>query len=135
MYFYLLFAIPPLILGLIAKHWVEKSFEAGSKVSTSSGMTGAEVSRRLLQSGGLDNIGVEGIGGQLTDHYDPRAKVMRLSAPVANSTSVAAVAVAAHETGHAFQDAKRDFWFRARTSIVPAVSFASNAWMGVLLLG
>ena len=133
--FYLLFAIPPLILGLIAKRWVERSFEAGSKVSTSSGLTGADVSRRLLESGGLTNVGVEAIGGQLTDHYDPRAKVMRLSAPVGNSTSVAAVAVAAHETGHAFQDAKGDFWFRARTAIVPAVSLASNAWMGVLLLG
>ena len=131
---YLLFAIPPLILGLLAQHWVKRSFEEGSKVRTHSGLTGAQVCRRLLESGGL-NVGVESIGGQLTDHYDPRAKVMRLSEPVGNSSSVAAVAVAAHETGHAFQDAKGEFSFRLRTAMVPAVNFASNAWVMVLFLG
>jgi uncharacterized protein len=134
MFFYLLFAIPPLILGLLAQQWVTRSFNEGSKVRTSSGMTGAQVCRRLLESGGL-NVGVESIGGQLTDHYDPRAKVMRLSQPVGNSTSVAAVAVAAHETGHAFQDAKGDASFRLRTAIAPVVGFASNWWMMVLILG
>src|SRR5205085_4950387 len=89
-------------------------FAKGSKVHTSSGMTGAQVSRRLLDSGGL-NVGIELIPGQLTDHYDPRAKVMRLSQPVGSSDSVAAVAVAAHETGHAFQDAKGDTSFRLRS--------------------
>jgi Zn-dependent membrane protease YugP len=92
------------------------------------------VCRRLLDSGGLQ-VGVEQIGGRLTDHYDPRAKVMRLSQPVATSDSVAAVAVAAHETGHAFQDAKGDTSFRLRSAIVPAVGFASNAWFYVLLAG
>jgi Zn-dependent membrane protease YugP len=134
MFFYLMFAIPPMIVGLIAQHWVTRTFQEGSKVRTASGMTGAEVCRRLLDSGGLQ-VGVEGIAGQLTDHYDPRAKVMRLSQPVGNSTSVAAVAVAAHETGHAFQDAKGDAAFRLRTAIVPVASFASNAWFYVLLAG
>jgi len=134
MYVYLLFAIPPLLLGLAAQQWVNRQFAAGSKVRTSSGLTGAQVSRRLLDSGGL-NVGIEGIPGQLTDHYDPRAKVMRLSQPVGNSDSVAAVAVAAHETGHAFQDAKGDLPFRLRSAMVPAVSLASQWWMGVLLLG
>jgi Zn-dependent membrane protease YugP len=133
-YVYLLFAIPPLLLGLAAQQWVNRQFAAGSKVRTSSGMTGAQVSRRLLDSGGLD-VGIEGIPGQLTDHYDPRAKVMRLSGPVGNSDSVAAVAVAAHETGHAFQDAKGDLSFRLRSAMVPAVSLASQWWMGVLFLG
>ena len=91
-----------------------------------SGLTGAQVSRRLLDSGGLTNVGVESIGGSLSDHYDPRGKVMRLSEPVGNSSSIAAVAVAAHETGHAFQDAKRDASFRLRSSLVPAVGFASQ---------
>jgi uncharacterized protein len=131
---YLLFAIPPLLLGLAAQQWVNRQFAEGSRVRTTSGMTGAQVSRRLLDSGGL-NVGIEAIPGQLTDHYDPRAKVMRLSQPVGNSDSVAAVAVAAHETGHAFQDAKGDTWFRIRSAMVPAVSFASQWWMGVLLLG
>ena len=131
---YLLLAIPPLLLGFAAQQWVKRQFAAGSKVRTSSGLTGAQVSRRLLDSGGL-NVGIELIGGQLTDHYDPRAKVMRLSQPVANSDSVAAVAVAAHETGHAFQDAKGDASFRLRSAMVPAVSLASQWWMGVFLLG
>ena len=83
------------------------------------------MSRRLLDSGGL-NVGIENIGGSLSDHYDPRDKVMRLSEPVGNSRSVAAIAVAAHETGHAFQDAKHDASFRLRSSLVPAVGFASK---------
>ena len=131
---YLLLAIPPLLLGFAAQQWVKRQFAAGSKVRTSSGLTGAQVSRRLLDSGGL-NVGIEPIGGQLTDHYDPRAKVMRLSQPVGSSDSVAAVAVAAHETGHAFQDAKGDTSFRLRSAMVPAVSLASQWWMGVFLLG
>jgi Zn-dependent membrane protease YugP len=131
---YLLLAIPPLLLGFAAQQWVKRQFAEGSKVRTSSGLTGAQVSRRLLDSGGL-NVGIELIGGQLTDHYDPRAKVMRLSQPVGNSDSVAAVAVAAHETGHAFQDAKGDASFRLRSAMVPAVSIASQWWMGVFLLG
>jgi Zn-dependent membrane protease YugP len=134
MYHYLLLAIPPLLLGFAAQQWVNRQFAEGSKVRTSSGLTGAQVSRRLLDSGGL-NVGIELIGGQLTDHYDPRAKVMRLSQPVGNSDSVAAVAVAAHETGHAFQDAKGDASFRLRSAMVPAVSIASQWWMGVFLLG
>ena len=134
MYVYLLIAIPPLLVGLAAQQWVNRQFAKGSKVHTSSGMTGAQVSRRLLDSGGL-NVGIELIPGHLSDHYDPRAKVLRLSQPVGNSDSVSAVAVAAHETGHAFQDAKGDASFRLRSAMVPAVSLASQWWMGVLFLG
>jgi uncharacterized protein len=131
---YVLFAIPPMIAGFIAQQWVVRTFNDASKIRTASGLTGTEVCRRLLDSGGLQ-VGVEQIGGRLSDHYDPRAKVMRLSQPVATSDSVAAVAVAAHETGHAFQDAKGDASFRLRSAIVPAVGFASNAWFYVLLAG
>lgn len=134
MFFYLMFAIPPMIVGLIAQHWVTRTFNEGSKVRTASGMTGAEVCRRLLDSGGLQ-VGVEGIAGQLTDHYDPRAKVMRLSQPVGNSTSIAAVAVAAHETGHAFQDLRHEAGFRLRGAFVPAFGFASNLAFPLILLG
>jgi Zn-dependent membrane protease YugP len=130
----LLFFIPPLIAGLLAQAWVKRAFEQGSKVPTASGVTGTEVCRRLLDSGGL-NVGVEQIGGSLSDHYDPRAKVMRLSQPVANSTSVAAVAVAAHETGHAFQDARHEALFTVRGSLAPAVGFASQAWFPLAMLG
>jgi uncharacterized protein len=132
---YLLFAIPPLILGLLAQSWVQRTFAEGSKVRAASGLTGEQVCRRLLDSGGLSNVGVDRIAGSLTDHYDPREKVMRLSEPVGGSSSVAAIAVAAHETGHAFQDAKGDPSFRLRSAIVPAVGFASQAWMFVLIAG
>jgi Zn-dependent membrane protease YugP len=135
MLFYLYFALPPMLLGLAAQAWVKRSFAAGSQVRAASGMTGAQVSRRMLDTGGLNGVQVEGIAGRLTDHYDPRTKVMRLSAPVGGSDSVAAVAVAAHETGHAFQDAGREAGFRLRGSLVPATGFASQLWFPVFLIG
>ena len=73
-YWYILFAVPPLVLGLAAQAWVKRAFAEGSKVAASSGLTGAQVSRQMLDSGGLQNVTVEGIAGQLSDHYDPRDK-------------------------------------------------------------
>jgi uncharacterized protein len=134
-YWYILFAVPPIVLGLAAQAWVNRAFRDGSKIQAASGLTGAQVSRQMLDSGGLQAVSVEGIQGQLTDHYDPRSKTMRLSAPVGNSNSVAAVAVAAHETGHAFQDAGHETGFRLRGSLVPATGFASQAWFPIFLLG
>src|SRR4249919_2438841 len=89
----------------------------------------------MLDSGGLQNVTVEGIAGQLSDHYDPRDNTMRLSEPVGNSNSVAAVAVAAHETGHAFQHARGEAGFKLRGSLVPAAGFASQAWFPIFLFG
>jgi len=132
---YLLFAVPPLLLGLVAQSWLKRTFAEGSRIPSHSGLTGAQVSRRLLDSGGLGNVGIEPISGQLSDHYDPRAKVMRLSQPVGNQTSIAAVAVAAHETGHAFQDSRGEAFFRLRGAIVPVVNIASQGWYVVLLAG
>ena len=132
---YLLFAVPPLLLGMVAQAWLKRSFAEGSRIPSHSGLTGAQVSRRLLDSGGLSNVGIEPISGQLSDHYDPRGKVMRLSPQVGNQTSVAAVAVAAHETGHAFQDSRGETFFRMRSAIVPAVNIASQGWYFVLLAG
>jgi uncharacterized protein len=135
MYFYLLLAVPPLIAGLAAQAWVRRTFTEASKIPAVSGMTGAEVSRRMLDAGGLTNVSVEGISGQLSDHYDPRTRTMRLSPPVGGSSSVAAVAVAAHETGHAFQDAGHEAGFRFRGALVPATGFASQAWFPIFLIG
>jgi uncharacterized protein len=135
MLFYLYFAIPPLIAGLLAQAWVRRSFAEGSKVQAVSGLTGAQVSRRMLDSGGLGNVSIEGIPGNLSDHYDPRGRVMRLSPAVGGSSSVAAVAVAAHETGHAFQDARHEAGFRVRGSLAPATGFASQAWFPIFLVG
>jgi uncharacterized protein len=135
MYFYILLAVPPLIAGLAAQAWVRRTFTEASKIPAVSGMTGAEVSRRMLDAGGLTNVGVEGISGELSDHYDPRTGTMRLSPPVGGSSSVAAVAVAAHETGHAFQDAGHEAGFRFRGALVPATGFASQAWFPIFLIG
>jgi uncharacterized protein len=135
MYFYLLLAVPPLIAGLAAQAWVRRTFTEASKVPAVSGVTGAEVSRRMLDAGGLSNVSVEGISGELSDHYDPRTQTMRLSPPVGGSSSVAAVAVAAHETGHAFQDANHEAGFRFRGALVPATGFASQAWFPIFLIG
>jgi len=85
MLFYLYFLIPPLIAGLLAQAWVRRAFADGSKVEAVSGLTGAQVSRRMLDEGGLSDVSVEGISGELSDHYDPRTKTMRLSQPVGGS--------------------------------------------------
>jgi uncharacterized protein len=135
MLFYLYFLIPPLIAGLLAQAWVRRTFAAASKVQAVSGMTGAEVSRRMLDGGGLNEVRVEGIEGNLSDHYDPRNRTMRLSPAVGGSNSVAAVAVAAHETGHAFQDAQHELGFRFRGALVPATGFASQAWFPIFFIG
>jgi Zn-dependent membrane protease YugP len=135
MTYLIVFLAIPLILGFGAQAWVKRAFADGSKVQAGSGMTGAQVSQRMLDVSGINNVTVEGISGNLSDHYDPRSKTMRLSQPVGNSNSVAAVAVAAHETGHAIQDAQHEAGFRLRGSIVPAVGFASNAWMPLFFIG
>ncbi len=135
MLFYLYFAIPPLIAGLVAQAWVKRTFAAASQVPAMSGLTGAQVSRHMLDAGGLSDVRVEGIQGNLSDHYDPRGRLMRLSPAVGGSSSVAAVAVAAHETGHAFQDAQHEAGFRARSALVPAAGFASQAWFPIFLIG
>jgi uncharacterized protein len=133
--YFLVFFIIPLALGFGAQAWVRRAFADGSKIPSASGMTGSQVSRQMLDSGGLQDVRIEGIGGQLSDHYDPRGKVMRLSEPVGNSSSVAAVAVAAHETGHAFQDARHEAGFRFRGTLVPATGFASQLWFPLVLFG
>lgn len=135
MLFYLYFAIPPLIAGLLAQAWVRRTFAEASKVQAISGLTGAQVSRGMLDAGGLGDVSIEGVPGNLSDHYDPRGRVMRLSPAVGGSTSVAAVAVAAHETGHAFQDARHEAGFRFRGSLAPATGFASQAWFPIFLVG
>jgi Zn-dependent membrane protease YugP len=95
-------------------------------------MTGAEAAQRLIMSGGLQGVSIQGIGGNLTDHYDPRDKVLRLSQGVANNASVASVAVAAHELGHAMQDADGYFPLRFRSALVPMVSIGS--WLGWIMI-
>ena len=102
---YLIFMAPAILLGLWASHRVRTTFNAASRQPAP--MTGYQAARTILDSSGLHNVQVEMVGGHLSDHYDPRNRVLRLSQPVYASNSMAAVGVAAHEAGHALQHAKK----------------------------
>ncbi|MFW6185012.1 MAG: zinc metallopeptidase [Chloroflexota bacterium] len=122
-----LFALPGLLLGLWAQARVKSAFSKYSRVRTERGLTGAQVARALLDSQGLYDVAIEeSKGGTLSDHYDPRSKVLRLSPDVYRTPSVAAAGVAAHEMGHALQDSKGYAPLQLRSAMVPAASFGSN---------
>lgn len=128
MYMYwLLFALPGLILGLWAQSRVKGAFNKYSKVRTARNVTGAQVARTLLDEQGLNYIAIEeSQGGMLSDHYDPRNKVLRLSPQVYREPSIAAAGVAAHEMGHALQDANKYVPLMFRSALVPAAQFTSR---------
>lgn len=130
MYFsplYLILALPGLLLGLWAQARVKGAFNKYSKVRTTRNVTGAQVARMLLDAQGLFDVEVEeSKGGMLSDHYDPRSKTLRLSPEVYGAPSVAAAGVAAHETGHALQDAKSYAPLAVRSALVPMASFGSG---------
>ena len=133
---YLLFLVPPLVLGLVVQSWLKRTFARYSNVQLSSGLPGAQVARQILDQHGLQEVPVEQAqGGPLSDNYDPRKKALFLSEPVYQPASVAAAAVAAHETGHALQDQARYGPLRIRSAMYPAVAFASNAWIWLLFAG
>jgi len=133
---YFLFLIPPLILGFIVQGWLKKTVAANMQVEVGSGLTGAEVARRILDQNGLQGVPVEpSPGGPLSDHYDPRKKSVHLSEPVYAGHAVASTAIAAHEVGHAIQHEKAYAPFRVRSAMWPVVAFASNAWFFLLLIG
>src|SRR5215210_6134944 len=133
---YLLFLIPPLVFGLVVQWWLKKTFARYSEVPVSAGMNGAQVARAILDRNGLSNVPVEmSPGGALSDHYDPRKKALFLSEPVYSPATVAAAAVAAHETGHALQDSRGYVPLKLRSAMYPAVAFASNAWIWLLIIG
>jgi Zn-dependent membrane protease YugP len=133
-YTYFLFMIPGLLFMLWAQNKVRGSYAKFSKVRNSQGITGAQAARLVLDSSGLYNVPVEAIPGELTDHYDPRHRVLRLSQGVYGVPSVAAIGIAAHEAGHAIQHAKAYAPLQVRTAIVPIVNIGSNlAWIVIVL--
>ncbi|MCA9000856.1 MAG: zinc metallopeptidase [Planctomycetes bacterium] len=137
MYFdprYFLFVGPGLLLGMWAQYKVKSTFHRFSKVGVQSGMTGAEAAAAVAKAGGAD-VTIERSKGFLTDHYDPRGKVLRLSQDVYDGRSVSAIAVAAHEAGHAIQDKKNYAWLGIRSALVPATQFGSQAWLWIFLGG
>jgi uncharacterized protein len=133
---YLAFMIPPLLIGLGVQAWLKRTFAKYSGVQISSGLSGAQVARQILDRNGLDEVPVEiSPGGALSDHYDPRKKALFLSESVYAPPSVAAAAVAAHETGHALQDSRGYVPLKIRSAMYPAVAFASSAWIWLLIAG
>ncbi|MEW6745129.1 MAG: zinc metallopeptidase [Planctomycetota bacterium] len=131
---YLVLLLPGLLIAAWAQAKVRGAFARYERVTTRARLTGAEVARMILKANGQSDVEVERIGGLLSDHYDPTRKVVRLSPQVYDSPSVAALGVAAHETGHALQHADNYAPLQLRTALVPAVQFGSNlAW--IFLLG
>src|SRR5918999_1169824 len=122
---YILVIVAGIALSGLAQLWVRSSYSRYSKVLSHSGMTGRQVARSILDRNGLSNVRVEPVPGQLTDHYDPRSKVVRLSEGNFNSNSIAAVSVAAHEVGHAIQDSTGYFPMKLRSGLVPIVNFSN----------
>ena len=129
---YLLFMAPAFILMMLTSWYVKSAYNKWSQVPSNSRMTGAQAAQRLIANSSLYGVKIEGVRGNLSDHYDPRTKTLRLSQGVANNASVAAVAIAAHELGHALQDAEDYIPLRFRAALVPAVNVGS--WLGWILI-
>lgn len=132
---YILFMAPAFILTMLAQLYVNSSYKKWSRVQASSGLSGADAAARLTRSAGLYNVKIEGVRGKLTDHYDPRSKVLRLSEGVYGGNSVASLAIAAHELGHAMQDQDEYFPLRLRAMIVPAVNIGSYLGWILIMIG
>ncbi|MBR5251419.1 MAG: zinc metallopeptidase [Oscillospiraceae bacterium] len=133
--YYLILVVPALIFSMWAQSRVTSTFNRYSQQRTYSGMTGYEAARRILQANGLYHVQVERVAGNLTDHYDPKANVIRLSDSVFGSNSVAAVGVAAHEAGHAVQYAKQYAPIKLRTAIIPVTQIGSQLSIPLVLIG
>lgn len=132
---YFMFMLPGILLMLWAQAKVKGSYAKYSKMANTKNITGAQAARTVLDANGLHNVRIEMTKGELTDHYDPRTRVLRLSQGIYSVPSVAAVAVAAHEAGHAMQHAMGYGPLKARTAIVPAVNIGSNLGFIVLIAG
>lgn len=149
---YLVFMLPALALAFFAQMKVRSAYATYTKVANARGLTGLDAARIILPNEGLNGVQVEGTPGELTDHYDPRTKKLRLSAGVAQQPSVAALAIVAHEIGHALQDAHGYAPLKLRGAIVPAVTVSSwvapilffigfllgltqLAWLGIIFFG
>jgi uncharacterized protein len=133
---YIVFLIPPLVIGLAVQWWLKKTFAEQAKVEVMNGMTGAQVARAVLDANGLNEVPVnESPGGPLSDHYDPRKRGVYLSQPVFEGDSVSSSAVAAHEVGHAIQHAQGYAPMKFRSALFPAVAFSSSIWIWLLMIG
>ena len=128
-------AIVPLLFGLWAQMKVKRTFAKYSQVQPRNGMNGAEAAAAVLRSSGLPNLQIRPVQGHLTDHYDPRSRTLNLSADVGQASSLAALGVAAHEAGHAIQDARGYKPMRIRQTLVPAATVGQSLWFFPVVLG
>lgn len=127
--------IPAMIFAFYAQAKVQSAYKTYASVRNRNGITGAQAARKILDSNGLTEVAIEIIPGKLSDHYDPRKKIMSLSQNVYNDASIASVSIAAHEAGHAIQDEKGYTALKIRNSIAPVISVASNLSWPLLIIG
>jgi Zn-dependent membrane protease YugP len=127
--------IVPLGLGLWAQRKVKSTFEKYSQVPVRNGMTGAQAAAAVIRASGLEGVDIRAVEGRLTDHYDPRNRTLNLSPEVGQASSVAALGVAAHEAGHAIQDARNYLPMRVRQTFVPVASIGSSLAIPIIFVG
>ncbi len=132
---FLVLTVVPLLFGLWAQMKVKRTFARYSEVAPRNGLSGAQAAAHVLRSSGLPNLEIRGVAGQLTDHYDPRNRTLNLSADVGRASSLAALGVAAHEAGHAIQDARRYWPMRVRQTLVPAATIGQSLWFLPVIAG
>lgn len=132
---YIVLVMPALILAMAAQGKVSSTFNKYSRVQSHIGITGAEAARRIMEQNGIYDVSIERVSGNLTDHYDPSRKVLRLSDSVYSSSSIAAIGVAAHETGHAIQHARNYAPLSLRSLMVPLTNIGSRLSMPLILIG
>ena len=134
-YIFLICTVVPLLFGLWAQMQVRRTFKRYSEVPTSNGLTGAQAAASVLSSSGVSGVSIRGVAGKLSDHYDPRSRTLNLSEDVGQAATVAALGVAAHEAGHAVQDARGYKPMRIRQTLVPAATIGSQLWIFPAFLG
>lgn len=132
---YIVFVIPAVVFAMIAQFMVTSTFNKYNKVHNSRKVTGFSAARMILDANGLDNVGIERVKGNLTDHYDPKTNTIRLSDSVFESTSVGAIGVAAHEAGHAVQYATGYIPIKIRSAIIPITNIGSSLAFPLVILG
>ncbi|MBA3873712.1 MAG: zinc metallopeptidase [Anaerolineae bacterium] len=133
--YFLLVFIPAIILSLGAQFLVSSAFSKWTKIRNSAGLTGAQAARKIIETAGLQGVQLEGTPGVRTDHFDPTSNVVRMSQDVATTASVAAMAVVAHELGHAQQYAEKSIFIQMRSFLVPAMRFSPMISYALILIG
>ncbi len=134
-YYYIILVVPALILSVIAQIGVKGTYKRYSNILNSRGLTGAAAAQKVLAFYGIYNVRIEQVSGSLTDHYDPRANVIRLSSGVYSGSSIAAVGVACHEAGHAAQHAQNYAPIKIRNAILPVANIGSSAGIFLAIIG